>query len=187
MDDPGAVLSGRRGRWLRYGRGRFHRAVADRRLGRERARRSGPVMSAALVGLGIGALAAGPVADRIGRKTVLVLSVFFFGAWSLASAHARSIESLTALRFLTGLGLGAAMPNAVTLMSEYAPARIRAVVVNTMFCGFSVRPVDRRIVRGVADPAFRLAERAGRRRRRAARAQRCCCSCCCPSRRSSWS
>src|SRR5471032_1523880 len=84
----------------------------------------GPVMSAALVGLGIGALVAGPIADRIGRKTVLVLSVFFFGAWSLASAHANSVESLTVLRFLTGLGLGAAMPNAVTLMSEYAPARI---------------------------------------------------------------
>jgi AAHS family 4-hydroxybenzoate transporter-like MFS transporter len=97
----------------------------------------GPVMSAALVGLGIGALGAGPLADRIGRKTVLVLSVFFFGLWSLAAARADSIESLTALRFMTGLGLGAAMPNAVTLMSEYAPARIRAVVVNAMFCGFS--------------------------------------------------
>ncbi|MEM5365982.1 aromatic acid/H+ symport family MFS transporter [Paraburkholderia azotifigens] len=97
----------------------------------------GPVMSAALVGLGIGALGAGPFADRVGRKTVLVLSVFFFGLWSLAAAHATSIESLTVLRFMTGLGLGAAMPNAVTLMSEYAPARIRAVVVNAMFCGFS--------------------------------------------------
>ncbi|SIT35901.1 4-hydroxybenzoate transporter PcaK [Paraburkholderia piptadeniae] len=97
----------------------------------------GPVMSAALVGLGIGALGAGPMADRVGRKTVLVLSVFFFGLWSFAAAHASSIESLTVLRFMTGLGLGAAMPNAVTLMSEYAPARIRAVAVNAMFCGFS--------------------------------------------------
>ncbi|MFM0716331.1 aromatic acid/H+ symport family MFS transporter [Paraburkholderia strydomiana] len=97
----------------------------------------GPVMSAALVGLGIGALAAGPFADRLGRKTVLVLSVFFFGVWSLAAARANSIEALTLLRFLTGLGLGAAMPNAVTLMSEYAPARLRAVAVNGMFCGFS--------------------------------------------------
>ncbi|ACC73132.1 aromatic acid/H+ symport family MFS transporter [Paraburkholderia phymatum] len=97
----------------------------------------GPVMSAALVGLGIGALGAGPFADRIGRKAVLVLSVFFFGVWSLAAAHATSIESLTVLRFMTGLGLGAAMPNAVTLMSEYAPSRIRAVAVNAMFCGFS--------------------------------------------------
>jgi len=98
----------------------------------------GPVMSAALVGLGIGALVSGPIADRIGRKSVLVLSVFFFGVWSLASAHAQGVQSLTILRFLTGLGLGAAMPNAVTLMSEYAPAKIRAVVINTMFCGFSV-------------------------------------------------
>ncbi|MCX4174606.1 MULTISPECIES: MFS transporter [Paraburkholderia] len=97
----------------------------------------GPVMSAALVGLGIGALGAGPLADRVGRRTVLVLSVFFFGLWSLAAAHAPSIESLTLMRFMTGLGLGAAMPNAVTLMSEYAPARIRAVVVNAMFSGFS--------------------------------------------------
>lgn len=97
----------------------------------------GPVMSAALVGLGIGAVLAGPLADRLGRKTVLVLSVAFFGLWSLAAAFAGTVESLTVLRFCTGLGLGAAMPNAVTLMSEYAPTRVRAVVVNTMFCGFS--------------------------------------------------
>lgn len=97
----------------------------------------GPVMSAALAGLGVGALAAGPCADRLGRKTVLVLSVGCFGAWSLVSAHAQTIGALTAFRFLTGLGLGAAMPNAVTLMSEYAPARIRGMAVNAMFCGFS--------------------------------------------------
>ncbi|WP_025597421.1 MFS transporter [Burkholderia sp. WSM2230] len=97
----------------------------------------GPVMSAALVGLGIGAVLAGPLADRLGRKTVLVFSVAFFGLWSLAAAFAGTVESLTVLRFCTGLGLGAAMPNAVTLMSEYAPTRVRAVVVNTMFCGFS--------------------------------------------------
>ncbi|KAI3602702.1 4-hydroxybenzoate transporter (plasmid) [Cupriavidus necator H850] len=97
----------------------------------------GPVMSAALVGLGVGALIAGPVADRLGRKAMLVLSVVCFGAWSLVAAHAQTIGELTALRFLTGLGLGAAMPNAVTLMSEYAPARLRGVAVNAMFCGFS--------------------------------------------------
>ncbi|QRQ84255.1 MFS transporter [Cupriavidus oxalaticus] len=96
----------------------------------------GPVMSAALFGLAFGAIFAGPMADRVGRKKVLVLSVFFFGACSLATAFAPSLAWLTAMRFLTGLGLGAAMPNAVTLMSEYAPARRRAVLVNTMFCGF---------------------------------------------------
>ncbi|MBP0633145.1 MULTISPECIES: aromatic acid/H+ symport family MFS transporter [unclassified Cupriavidus] len=96
----------------------------------------GPVMSAALFGLAFGAIFAGPMADRVGRKKVLVLSVFFFGACSLATAFAPTLWSLTVLRFLTGLGLGAAMPNAVTLMSEFAPTKRRAVLVNTMFCGF---------------------------------------------------
>ncbi|BBH13016.1 MFS transporter [Chromobacterium haemolyticum] len=96
----------------------------------------GPVLSAALFGLALGALSAGPLADRYGRKSVLLASVLFFGAGSLASAFAATLEQLTALRFLTGLGLGAAMPNAVTLMSEFAPARYRAVLVNAMFCGF---------------------------------------------------
>ena len=96
----------------------------------------GSVLSAALFGLAIGGLAGGPVADRLGRKLVLVVSVFFFGVWSLVSAYATSLESLTVFRFLTGLGLGAAMPNAVTLMSEFTPKRIRGVLVNTMFSGF---------------------------------------------------
>lgn len=96
----------------------------------------GPVMSAALFGLAFGAIFAGPMADRVGRKRVLVLSVFFFGVCSLATAFAPSLGWLTTLRFLTGLGLGAAMPNAVTLTSEFAPQRRRAVLVNTMFCGF---------------------------------------------------
>lgn len=96
----------------------------------------GPVMSAALFGLAFGAIFAGPLADRVGRKKVLVLSVFFFGACSLATAYAPTLGWLTVWRFLTGLGLGAAMPNAVTLTSEFAPQRRRAVLVNTMFCGF---------------------------------------------------
>jgi AAHS family 4-hydroxybenzoate transporter-like MFS transporter len=58
----------------------------------------GPVMSAALIGLGIGALAAGPAADRIGRKAVLVLSVFFFGVWSLASALTVSASHVHSIR-----------------------------------------------------------------------------------------
>lgn len=98
----------------------------------------GPVMSAALVGLAVGALTAGPMADRIGRKKVLVLSILVFGGFSLITAFATSLTQLTILRFLTGLGLGAAMPNAATLMSEYAPERRRALLVNLMFVGFPI-------------------------------------------------
>ena len=96
----------------------------------------GPVLSAALFGLAAGALTSGPLADRIGRKTVLVASVLVFGIACVGSAFSGSLSQLTVLRFVTGLGLGAAMPNAVTLMSEYCPDKLRATLTNAMFCGF---------------------------------------------------
>ncbi|HTT12974.1 MAG TPA: MFS transporter [Burkholderiaceae bacterium] len=96
----------------------------------------GPVLSAALFGLAAGAFLAGPLADRLGRKRVLVASVSIFALACLASATAADLAHLTIWRFVTGLGLGAAMPNAVTLMSEYCPDSRRAVLTNTMFCGF---------------------------------------------------
>lgn len=95
-----------------------------------------PVLSAALVGLAIGAVAAGPMADRIGRKLILVLAVIFFGVFTVASAYAGSIESLTWLRFATGLGLGAAFPNTVTLVAEYCPQRRRSLLISILLTGF---------------------------------------------------
>lgn len=95
-----------------------------------------PILSAALFGLAAGAIGAGPLSDRIGRKQVLALSVLLFGAACAWSAFASSVTELAILRFITGLGLGAAMPNAVTLMSEYCPDRKRAMLTNAMFCGF---------------------------------------------------
>lgn len=95
-----------------------------------------PVLSAALFGLAGGALSAGPLADRFGRKEVLVGSVLVFGIACLASSFSGNLQMLTALRFVTGLGLGAAMPNAVTLMSEYCPDKTRSTLTNAMFCGF---------------------------------------------------
>ncbi len=96
----------------------------------------GPVLSAALFGLAAGALSSGPLADRLGRRTVLIGAVLVFGAACLASAFSGSLFHLVIWRFVTGLGLGAAMPNAVTLMSEYCPDGRRAVITNAMFCGF---------------------------------------------------
>lgn len=96
----------------------------------------GSVLTAALFGLTFGALAAGPLADRFGRKTVLVAAVAEFGFASVAASLAPGLAELVVLRFLTGLGLGAAMPNAVTLTSEYSPAARRALLTNLMFCGF---------------------------------------------------
>lgn len=95
-----------------------------------------PVLSAALFGLAAGAIVAGPLADRLGRRVVLLASVLAFGAACGASAFAGGLEQLVILRFLTGIGLGAAMPNAVTLISEFCPDARRSFVTNAMFCGF---------------------------------------------------
>ncbi len=95
-----------------------------------------PVLSAALFGLAAGALGSGPLSDRFGRRLVLNVSVLLFAIACLASAFASDLQSLTVWRFITGLGLGAAMPNAVTLISEYCPAKRRALLTNAMFSGF---------------------------------------------------
>lgn len=98
----------------------------------------GPVMSAALIGMVFGALGSGPLADRFGRKLVLVVAVSVFGLFSLLSAWSTSLDQLLILRLLTGIGLGAAMPNATTLLSEYTPERLKSMLVTSMFCGFNL-------------------------------------------------
>jgi AAHS family 4-hydroxybenzoate transporter-like MFS transporter len=98
----------------------------------------GSVISSGLVGMMVGALLSGPVADQIGRKPVLVVCALIFGVGSLFTATAKSVEALTAFRVLTGLGMGGAMPNAIALTSEYMPRRRRATAVIAMICGFSL-------------------------------------------------
>jgi AAHS family 4-hydroxybenzoate transporter-like MFS transporter len=97
----------------------------------------GPVFGAGLAGLMGGALLFGPLGDRIGRKRLLIACLLAFGASSVACAIAPTFGWLIALRFVTGLGLGSAMPNAITLTSEYCPTRLRSFLVTTMFCGFT--------------------------------------------------
>jgi MFS transporter, AAHS family, 4-hydroxybenzoate transporter len=94
------------------------------------------IFAAGLFGLMLGALASGPLADRFGRKIVVLLSTLTFSVFALATTQAHTADQLWILRFLTGLGVGGLMPNSIALTAEYAPKRIRATVVAIMFLGF---------------------------------------------------
>jgi len=93
------------------------------------------VLTASLIGLMAAALTTGPIADRWGRKWPVILSTLSFAVFSLFSAHANTRAELVALRFLTGIGLGGAMPNVVALASEYIPKRLLSTIVPILFVG----------------------------------------------------
>jgi MFS transporter, AAHS family, 4-hydroxybenzoate transporter len=90
------------------------------------------------IGIMVGALSAGPIGDRVGRKPLLLASVAIFGLASLLSAFAPSLVVLSILRFFTGLGIGGAFPGAATLAGDYAPHRLRATMIMATFTGAPV-------------------------------------------------
>jgi AAHS family 4-hydroxybenzoate transporter-like MFS transporter len=95
----------------------------------------GPVYSAGLFGIMLGALIMGPVADRFGRRWSVIVSAVLFGLFMLVSTSATSIGELTVYRFLTGLGIGGAMPNLVAIATEFAPSRLERRIVGWVFTG----------------------------------------------------
>ena len=98
----------------------------------------GPVFSASLVGMLLGALGLSVLADRIGRRPVLIGTTLAFAVAMLATPFATSISGLIALRFVTGLGLGCIMPNAMALVGEFSPPAHRVKRMMLVSCGFTV-------------------------------------------------
>lgn len=97
-----------------------------------------PVFSIGLLGMVIGSLAISPLADRHGRRPMLILSVSFFGLCMLATGAVHTMRELLIMRLVTGVGLGTTVPNVLALVSEFTPARHRSAAVMIMAACFTV-------------------------------------------------
>ena len=87
------------------------------------------------IGLILGALLAGPIGDRVGRKPLLMISVALFGIASLASALSPSLEFLAGTRFFTGIGIAGGFAGTVALTGDYTPERLRAMMIMLALAG----------------------------------------------------
>jgi AAHS family 4-hydroxybenzoate transporter-like MFS transporter len=101
----------------------------------------GLAMSAGQIGPLIGAIVLGMFADRWGRKRMLLISALTFGVFAWLTAYVTSVEQLALMRFLSGVGLGGAIPNALSFGCEYAPSRMRATLTTTMYAGMAIGAV----------------------------------------------
>jgi AAHS family 4-hydroxybenzoate transporter-like MFS transporter len=98
----------------------------------------GPVFAAANFGVLIGALFFSMIADKIGRRPVIVYSTLFFSVMTIATAYAQNLEQLLWLRFIAGIGMGSIVPNATALVGEFSPKASRVTLVMCITVGFTV-------------------------------------------------
>ena len=97
-----------------------------------------PIFVAGLLGMMLGSFLFGQLADRYGRRPILMVTVALFGGATLLALFADNVTELSVLRFIAGLGIGGATPAAATLTAEYAPARSRITMITIMLCGNSM-------------------------------------------------
>ncbi len=95
-------------------------------------------VASGLAGMAIGSLSAGILADKFGRKPVLIASIFLFGTATCLIAQATDVSSIALIRFFAGLGIGAALPAATTLTAEFIPLRSRTMAVTTAIVCYPV-------------------------------------------------
>jgi AAHS family 4-hydroxybenzoate transporter-like MFS transporter len=106
----------------------------------------GPVFASGFLGQLRGAVIAGPVADRVGRKGVLIAGMLEFGLGALLTTQAHSLQFLLVIRLITGFGLGAALPNAIALTTEVSPIARRSALLVVVLCGITVGAVAAGVV-----------------------------------------
>jgi AAHS family 4-hydroxybenzoate transporter-like MFS transporter len=98
----------------------------------------GFILSAGHLGVMIGAIVFSMLADKIGRRPVLVYATFFFAVMTVATAFAQNAEQLLWLRLVAGLGLGCIVPNSTALIGEFSPQRTRVAWVMCITMGFTL-------------------------------------------------
>ena len=99
---------------------------------------AGVMVSAALVGMMLGAIIFGSIADQIGRRRAIGISVVLFSVGTVATGFTNDPIVFGAVRFIAGLGIGGVLPNVVAEMTEFSPKRIRTTMVTFMFSGYAV-------------------------------------------------
>ncbi|HWK43701.1 MAG TPA: MFS transporter [Stellaceae bacterium] len=101
----------------------------------------GSVFSIGLLGTVIGTITFGMLADRVGRRSLIIASMVIFGCLTFVSSWSTSYPELVIYRFFIGIGLGGAVANIPSLAAEYAPERLRTTVVTASMCGFPIGAV----------------------------------------------
>jgi len=114
----------------------------------------GPVFGAGLLGMLLGSLFFSVLADKVGRRPVLIWATLAFAFCMLATPFVTTIDELRWIRFLTGLGLGAIMPNAMALAGEFSPKRSRVTIMMLVSCGFTVGAVLGGLISALLIPAW---------------------------------
>jgi MFS transporter, AAHS family, benzoate transport protein len=99
---------------------------------------AGAIGSYTLVGMMLGSFILGSLSDFIGRKKILALCMILFSVFSLLAGLAPNSLIFTIMRFIAALGMGGLMPAVIAIMTEYSPKKKRAMIVATMYCGYSI-------------------------------------------------
>ncbi|MGE6345807.1 MFS transporter [Bacillus mycoides] len=99
---------------------------------------AGAIGSYTAIGTAIGAAFFGLLADKIGRKNIILVTTILFSLFTCLAGFANGPVMFAVFRIIAGIGLGGVMPNVIAIATEFSPKRVRTAIVSFIFCGYSV-------------------------------------------------